>query len=46
MPVRVKQLKQSANEMLERTTGKQNSGLESEDANKGSLMSHHFYQKR
>ena len=35
MPVRVKLLKQSANnETLERTTGEQDSGIEPEDANK------------
>jgi len=34
MPVRVYLFKKIANEMLERTTGGQDSGLEPEDANK------------
>ena len=34
MPVRVYLLKRTANETLERTTGKQDSGLEPEDPNK------------
>ena len=38
MPVRVYLLKQIANEMLERTTGKQDSVLEPEDANKRLLQ--------
>ena len=36
---------QGANEMLERTTGKQDSSLEPKDTN-GSLRSRHFYQKK
>ena len=42
MLVRVYLLKQIANETLERTTGRQDSGLDPEDAN-GSFRSHHFY---
>ena len=34
MPVRVYLLKHTANEMLERTSGKQDSGLKPEDPNK------------
>ena len=34
MPVRIYLLKHTANEMLERTTGEQDSGLEPEDPNK------------
>jgi len=34
MPVRVYPLKHTSNEMLERTTGEQDSGLEPEDPNK------------
>jgi len=34
MPVRVYLLKHTANEILERTTGEQESGLEPEDPNK------------
>lgn len=36
---------QGANEMLERTTGKQDSSLEPRDTN-GSPRSHHFYRKK
>ena len=36
---------QGANEMLERTTGKQDSSLEPKDRN-GSLRSRHFYRKK
>jgi len=34
MPVRVYLLKHTANEMLQRTTGEQDSGLEPQDPNK------------
>lgn len=38
-------LMQGANEMLERTTGKQDSSLEPRDTN-GSPRSRHFYRKK
>jgi len=45
MPDRVYLLKHTANELLERTTGKQDSGLEPEDPNKQLLEEPSFLPK-
>ena len=46
MPVRVYLLKHTANEMLERTTGEQDSGLEPEDPNKRLLKESSLHRKQ